>query len=332
VTATRDRRSDPEEDGEPTWDERSIFGKSRGLPWWGAVLIAFGLAAIAAAFDMQRQDSLGRVYQGAYIVGCVAAICLVRRNSLFGPMVQPPLVFAVTAVAAVVTLAPDTGAGGGLKSLIFSVALPLTSNFPTMAGTTAATVAIGVFRTYRERDPDLGTRLTRGQRRAAQARGRREPDEIDFDARDDTGSRRRPEARESRRGGDAARRGERRGESGRRGAAGRRDPEERRGSAGRRGGDAGRARGERGRGRSDGESDEGGRGYGRRPGRPERSTSDSRGERSSSRSSRGRSREGGDAPRRRESSGDRPRRDDRSRRESGERGSRESGRRQDPLR
>lgn len=331
MTATRDRRSDPEEDAEPTWDERSIFGKSRGLPWWGAVLIAFGLAAIAAAFDMQRQDSLGRVYQGAYIVGCVAAICLVRRNSLFGPMVQPPLVFALTAVAAVVTLAPDTGAGGGIKSLIFSVALPLTSNFPTMAGTTAATVAIGVFRMYRERDPDLGARPSREQRRAAQARGRREPDELDFDARDDTGSRRRPEARgESRRGTDPTRRGERRGEPGRRGA-GRRDPEERRGSAGRRGDDTGRARGERGRGRSDGDADEGGRGLGRRPGRPERSTSDSRG--SSSRTGRGRSRDGGDPPpKRRESSGDRSRRDDRSRRESGERGARESRRPQDPFR
>ena len=82
MTATRDRRSDPEQDAEPAWDERSILGKSRGLPWWGAVLLAFVLAAIAAAFDMQRQDSLGRVFQGAYFVGCVAAICLVRRRSL----------------------------------------------------------------------------------------------------------------------------------------------------------------------------------------------------------------------------------------------------------
>jgi len=101
VTATRDRRSDPGEDAEPAWDERSILGKSRGLPWWGAVLLAFGLAAIAAAFDMQRQDTLGFIYQGAYFLGCVAAVALVRRRSLFGPMVQPPLIllFAASPVA-----------------------------------------------------------------------------------------------------------------------------------------------------------------------------------------------------------------------------------------
>jgi hypothetical protein len=327
VTATRDRRSDPEEDAEPAWSERSIFGKSRGLPWWGAVLLAFGLAAIAAAFDMQRADSLGRVYQGAYIVGCVAAICLVRRSSLFGPMVQPPLVFAVTAVAAVVLLAPDTGGDGGLKSLIFSVALPLTSNFPTMAITTGATVAIGLFRLYRERDPDLGLR-PREQRRA----GRREADELEFGARDDTGSRRRPEPRgeTGRRGTDPTRRGERRGEPGRRGAPGRRgEPEDRRGAAGRRGDDTGRGRTERGRGRPDADPDgpDGRRGFGRR-GRPDQSTRDSRG---AERPSRTRARAGDDPPPRRRES-DRPRREDRARRDPGERGSRQSRSPKDPYR
>lgn len=345
MTATRDRRSDPEEDAEPAWDERSIFGKSRGLPWWGAVLLAFGLAAIAAAFDMQRQDSLGRVYQGAYIVGCLAAICLVRRSSLFGPMVQPPLVFAVTAVAAVVLLAPDTG-GGGLKSLIFSVALPLTSNFPTMAGTTGATVAVGLFRMWRERDPDLGPRPGREERRAAGGRARREdPGGLDFDAPEDR-PRRRPDARgesrgESRRGADAARRerrgdpGERRGDPGERrgtrGAAGRREREDEPRRSGRRGEpDVGRGRSDRGgRGRPDPDSDRpDGRGYGRRPDR----SSDSRGADRASRAARGRSRDADPPARRRDTSSERPRKDDRSRRDPGDRGTRKPRRDQDPFR
>jgi hypothetical protein len=153
VTATRDRRSDPETDAEPAWDDRPIIGQFRGLPWWAAVLLAFGLSAIAAVVDMQRQDSLGRLYQGAFIVGCLGAICLVRRRSLFGPMVQPPLVFAVTAIGAVALL-DQKASGSGLKSLILSVALPLTSNFPTMGITTAVVVLIGLFRWWRERDPD----------------------------------------------------------------------------------------------------------------------------------------------------------------------------------
>jgi hypothetical protein len=161
VTATRDRHSDLDDDhAEPAWDERPIFGSSRGLPWWGAVLLAFGLALVAGVIDMQRQDSLGRIYQGAYILGCVAAICLVRRGNLFGPMVQPPLVFAVTAIGTVLTLAPDTP-GGGLKAMLFTVALPLTSNFPTMAGTTVGVVAIGLGRLFFQRNPDKAVEPSR---------------------------------------------------------------------------------------------------------------------------------------------------------------------------
>ncbi len=188
MTATSDRRSDLDDDPvEPAWDERPIFGKSRGLPWWGAVLLAFGLAAVAAVIDVQRQDTLGVIFQGAYILGCVAAICLVRRATLFGPMVQPPLVFAVTAVGALATLAPS-GQGSGLKQLLFAVALPLTSNFPTMAVTTGVTVAIGVARLFLQRDPDPVVRESaarkrpeaddepRADRRPAAAAGERRPE------------------------------------------------------------------------------------------------------------------------------------------------------------
>jgi hypothetical protein len=165
VTATRDRRSDPEVGAEPAWDDRPIIGQFRGLPWWAAVLLAFGLTAIAAFVDMQRQDTLGRIYQVAFVLGCVGAVCLVRRRSLFGPMVQPPLVFAITAVAAEALLSQK--AGGGLKSLLLSVALPLTSNFPTMGITTAVVVLIGLYRWWRERDPDPEVRPNRAPKQRA---------------------------------------------------------------------------------------------------------------------------------------------------------------------
>jgi hypothetical protein len=251
VTATRDRRSDPDDDAEPAWDERSIFGKSRGLPWWSAVLLAFVLAAIGASVDMQRQDTLGTIYQGAYLLGCLVAICLVRRGSLFGPMVQPPLVFAVTAMAAIVLLGPDTGGSGGLKSLIFSVALPLTSNFPTMAITTVITVGIGGFRLWRERDPDAPARPARPGRAARD----------DDDAfRDDAAF---GEAREARPRGGRERPSKNRTPPSRprRGEAGRVDePEGRRGTRGR-----GEGRGEGLRDRD--EPDAGGRGRPDRGGR-----------------------------------------------------------------
>ncbi|MBB4911977.1 DUF6542 domain-containing protein [Actinophytocola algeriensis] len=165
MTATRDRRSDPEVDAELAWDDRPIVGQFRGLPWWAAVLLAFGLTAIAAFVDMQLQDTLGKIYQGAFAVGCVGAVCLVRRRSLFGPMVQPPLIFAITAVGAVALLS-DKASGGGMKLLV-SVALPLTSNFPTMGITTGVVVLIGLFRWWRERDPDPEMRPNTPRQRGA---------------------------------------------------------------------------------------------------------------------------------------------------------------------
>jgi hypothetical protein len=160
TAATRDRRSDSETGAEPVWDDRPIFGQFRGLPWWAAILLAFGVTAIAAFVDMQRQDSLSRIYQGGFALSCVVAVCLVRRRNLFGPIVQPPLVFAVTAIGAIALLGPKSSSGG-LKGFLLSVALPLTSNFPTMGITTAVVVAIGVYRLWRERDPAPAVRTSK---------------------------------------------------------------------------------------------------------------------------------------------------------------------------
>jgi hypothetical protein len=155
VTATRDRQSDLDEPPvDPGWDQRPIFGASRGLPWWAAVLLAFFMASVAAWIDFQRQSTLGRIYQVGYILGCLIAVCWVRRRNLFGPMVQPPLVFAVTAVGGVILNQPGAPLSSGMRQLLLDVALPLTSNFPTMAITTGVTLVIGVFRLWRQRDPN----------------------------------------------------------------------------------------------------------------------------------------------------------------------------------
>jgi hypothetical protein len=272
VTATRDRRSDPAEDAETAWDDRPILGTFRGLPWWGGVLLAFGLAAVAAVVDMQRQGSLGMIYQIAYGVGCVGAVCVVRRRSLFGPIVQPPLVFAVTAIGAVVAL--DENPGNGLRQLILSVAIPLTSNFPTMAAATVLTVAVGVYRLWKERDPNPPVRVDLQQDRPNRESG--PPGEPGPTRRPRPGRDRVPPA--SRKGRD-------------------RDPEEPE--------NRGTQRGRQPRTRGDAPSRE--RGTGRRdrdPGPPERGT----GERP--RGNRSRPRDQDPSPRRRDSD-PRPRRDER---------------------
>jgi hypothetical protein len=154
VTAIRDRRSDPEtDDVRVPWDELAIIGERRGLPWWGAVLAAFALAAIGAVVDLQVGEGLSWLFQACYFVGSVGAVCAVRRANLFGPMVQPPLVLAVT-VPAVVLLGSGLPANSDTLSTALAVGTPLINGFPTMAVTTAVTVLLGVARIYRERDPD----------------------------------------------------------------------------------------------------------------------------------------------------------------------------------
>ncbi len=123
------------------------------MPWWGAVLLAFGLAALGAVADLQVSGSLNWLFQGCYLVGSVVAVGAVRRRSLFGPMVQPPLILAIT-VPTVVLMGSGLPASSDMLSKALAISTPLINGFPTMAITTGITVAIGVYRMFRERDPD----------------------------------------------------------------------------------------------------------------------------------------------------------------------------------
>jgi hypothetical protein len=166
VTAIRDGQNDEETDDTVVpWDELPIYGDRRGLPWWGAVLLAFGLALLGAGMNLQMEDSLGIFFQGCYFVGSVAAVAAVRRRNLFGPMVQPPLVLGIT-VPAVVLL--DSGLPENTDTLAKALAIgtPLINGFPTMAITTGVTLAIGIFRLYRERDPDAPVKVRASGKRA----------------------------------------------------------------------------------------------------------------------------------------------------------------------
>ncbi len=214
MTATRDRDSDLDSDTpEVEWDDRPAFGSFRGLPWWAAVLLALALSAIGAFFDRarlvddERLTSLG-VYQVAFLAGCVLAVLLVRRRNLFGPMVQPPLIFAVTFVPIQLTSRTSTGTDTGVKKLIFEVGLPLASSFPWMAGATVATIVLGVVRLLTQRDPDArsGRLDAEDDDRASRREPGRRPsrDREDRPARGSRGDRERPS------GDDRADRGERR--------------------------------------------------------------------------------------------------------------------------
>lgn len=135
------------------WDERLVLGDKRGLPWWGAVLLAFVLAALGAVVDLKMQNALSWVFRICYFVGCVGGVCAVQRRGVFGPIVQPPLVLAVT-VPVVVLLISGTPANSDTLSKALAVGTPLINGFPAMAVTTGFTLAVGIFRLYQERNPE----------------------------------------------------------------------------------------------------------------------------------------------------------------------------------
>ncbi|MCP2235986.1 hypothetical protein LY41_001805 [Prauserella halophila] len=130
-----------------------MFGARRGLPWWGAILLALVTAIAGAVLNTQVGDGLGLPFQLIYGAGALVAVAAARRRNLFGPMVQPPLVMAVT-VPLVVLTGTSLPESNDMLANVLAVSTPLINNFPVMAITTALTIALGVFRIHRERDPD----------------------------------------------------------------------------------------------------------------------------------------------------------------------------------
>jgi uncharacterized membrane protein YgcG len=122
------------------------------MPWWGAVLTALALTAVGALLNEMTSKALGLPFQVLYTLGCVAAVTFVKRRSLFGPMVQPPLIMIVVAG---VVLALFAGGSGGLTAKAIAIGPPLIGNFPVMAVATVLTVVIGAIRLILQRKPPI---------------------------------------------------------------------------------------------------------------------------------------------------------------------------------
>lgn len=126
-------------------DQRSVVATAPGVPWWGALAGAVAAVLIGFIIDTARGDQLTAVFTAMYVLGCLAAVLIVRNRSLFTALVQPPLLLAVVVPLAYWTF--SAGATHSLKSMMFDMALPLVQRFPTMVGTTVAVWVIGAFRT-----------------------------------------------------------------------------------------------------------------------------------------------------------------------------------------
>lgn len=61
----------------------------RGLPAWTAVLLTVAISLTGVAID-SLSGELGGAFTVAFFVGCVLAVLMVSRRSLFVAGVQPP--------------------------------------------------------------------------------------------------------------------------------------------------------------------------------------------------------------------------------------------------
>lgn len=125
-------------------DHRSILATLPGVPAWGAVAIAAGLTFLGFLIDAARGTELTGAFAFFYILGCIAAVVLVRFRGLFTAMVQAPLILFV-AVPLSYQYFTDN-AGTSLKDIILNVAIPLVNRFPLMLLGTVVAVGLGALR------------------------------------------------------------------------------------------------------------------------------------------------------------------------------------------
>lgn len=173
-------------------------GLPSGLPWWGATLLAVTATAIGFAYDAGTGNKeLGAVFATLYVLGCLAAVVLVRRSGLFTAVIQPPLILFVAVPTSYFLF--HGGELSGLKDILINCGYPLIERFPLMFFTSGAVLLLGIARRYLDRgadtadpdshadadpdtDPDAGaTAPPAGTRRRAARRFARSTAAIDED-------------------------------------------------------------------------------------------------------------------------------------------------------
>ncbi|SDE47434.1 hypothetical protein SAMN04488581_4105 [Mycolicibacterium neoaurum] len=149
------------------------------LPWWGAVLVAVTATLVGFAYHAGAgTGELGAVFATFYVLGCLAAVLLVRRSGIFATVIQPPLILFISVPSAYFLM--HSGQIGGLKDILINCGYPLIERFPLMFFTSVAVLAVGVARWYLDKQsadaaevaestdpdaPDLAERVARRLRR-----------------------------------------------------------------------------------------------------------------------------------------------------------------------
>ncbi len=117
--------------------DASVLRSVRGVPAWGAVLIAVVLAALGAGADGLGSGQLGWGFGVGFVLGIAVAALAVRRGSVFTAMVQAPLVMVVVSVIALKVMNSER---------ITFLLIKVVNAFPTMAIGAAVGLLLGLLR------------------------------------------------------------------------------------------------------------------------------------------------------------------------------------------
>ena len=92
--------------------------------------------------------TLGSAFTVSFFLGCLVAVLVVARRSVFLAGVQPPVL--LTIVVPLVYMAAGAGEGTAFfsRTQVISAVLPLLERFPLMLTTTLVVVAIGLVRAF----------------------------------------------------------------------------------------------------------------------------------------------------------------------------------------
>ncbi|HET6503384.1 MAG TPA: DUF6542 domain-containing protein [Amycolatopsis sp.] len=133
-------RSDRPEHGllEPALEPAGVTVRG-GLPAPVVLAVALVLSVAADWVDLRLFGDVGALLSTGFIVGCVAAIVVVRPRGVLLVMLSTPLVLVAAVVIGVLAFTPGHSTAG----MVMAVAQPLILHFPVLAGATALVLLVG---------------------------------------------------------------------------------------------------------------------------------------------------------------------------------------------
>lgn len=111
----------------------------RGLPWWGALSVLLGIAAIGGLIDTIGSIQVKSGFNIGIVVASVVAIIAVKRSHMFPIVVAPPIVYSGAAIS---QLYIRSSGLNDRRVVLDAAANYLVYGFPAIAAATAAVLII----------------------------------------------------------------------------------------------------------------------------------------------------------------------------------------------